>query len=242
MLEKSAARELARVKADKIRESAIWRAIGVGARAITGTVGGIVTGVLFPREIADSTIYKQPSDFLEEIVLNTGGFRAPRRMAPRQVPPQPPPRLDPIPAPQIPRKPLRPVPPKRAAPTPVTPRQTRPIRLPSARNRLFNVNQLATGAITALIQRPQRSAYRDPLFADPGVPPGIDPLTPIRSQPVPLPSGSGSTRTPSLNDYCKQEAKKKREKRRKCRVRGNVVWSSGSKKGQLAGTKCMEFE
>jgi hypothetical protein len=86
--------------------------------------------------------------------------------------------------------------------------------------------------------RPQtipRSVRNPNPFARPISPPGLTPINPAQ---LPLPRTASSPQ----NDYCKEQARKKRKKQRECKQRRNVVWASGPLKGRLAGTKCQEFE
>jgi hypothetical protein len=87
-------------------------------------------------------------------------------------------------------------------------------------------------------------------FVDPLTPPrtvGADPLTTPRGltsfQPQVLGSAPPRVRTRQRTKQCEcDEPKRKRQKRRKCRTRVGVVWASGPKKGQPAGTRCTQWE
>jgi hypothetical protein len=64
--------------------------------------------------------------------------------------------------------------------------------------------------------------------------PGALPLTGFNANPLPF------AQAETARDRC-HCPKPKRKKARKCGVRGNVVWQSGPKKGQLAGTRCVTW-
>lgn len=75
---------------------------------------------------------------------------------------------------------------------------------------------------------------------------GIDPLTqpPLEDrarQDYGIDSLARALSSPQ-NRYCETQRKKKRAKRRRCKQRANVAWTSGPRKGHIAGTKCLQFE
>jgi hypothetical protein len=85
-----------------------------------------------------------------------------------------------------------------------------------------------------------------PTLAHPS-PPFTDPLTQNPSltgfNPQLLGSAPPATRTPSRSRECQCDPKpKKKKQRRKCAVRGDVVWASGPNKGKRAGSRCITFE
>jgi hypothetical protein len=80
-----------------------------------------------------------------------------------------------------------------------------------------------------------------PTVPSPPDSPGQEPLTPIEPGQLSLPE---SMTAPS-DDPCKACAEQRRRRRkpeRKCRARAAVVWASGPRKGQPAGTRCISWE
>lgn len=77
--------------------------------------------------------------------------------------------------------------------------------------------------------------------------PGTDPLSPPRGNPLtrfdagPLGSAPPTTRTRTRQRECECKPKK-RKKPRECTTRGNLRWTSGPKKGQSAGSRCVTFK
>lgn len=103
-------------------------------------------------------------------------------------------------------------------------------------------NPTARNAIAALdllsLARRQgaRSALTTPQSYAPDAPRATpDPLTPVRTQGVPLTQPLTSARH---DCDCKS---KRRGQRRKCKERADVVYSSGRRKGQRAGSKCVVY-
>lgn len=84
------------------------------------------------------------------------------------------------------------------------------------------------------------------------VTPGSAPLPTPTPVPAPAPGPGGPPfQTPvqsavssgfrnSCENFCRERQRQKRKKRQKCKVRGNVAWTSGPKRGEIAGTKCMD--
>lgn len=108
------------------------------------------------------------------------------------------------------------------------------------RARLSRLGQRFGGTIAGALSTPSPTRPVDPLTVLPT--PGIDPLTPFQPRLLPSPGGGYAPNAPSTNRYCEELQRRKRQKRRKCKQRANVVWASGPLKGRIAGTRCLEFE
>lgn len=69
---------------------------------------------------------------------------------------------------------------------------------------------------------------------------GLGTLTLTSDPPAPIPPA-----TMTAEDQCNCDNRgqqRKRKKPRKCLTRANVIWASGPKKGQFAGSRCVKFE
>ncbi len=112
-----------------------------------------------------------------------------------------------------------------------------PATRPAARARKGLMGSLAGGALLGLVglaRRNRRSAV-DALptpFQTPDIERGFQPagLTLI-----------GTAGVQSSGRQLCEERKQKRGKRSKCLERANVAWTSGPKRGRLAGSKCLRF-
>lgn len=81
---------------------------------------------------------------------------------------------------------------------------------------------------------------RPTVGTDPLTPPAGNPLTTINATQASFAPPRTTTRVRTKECRCDDKAKK-RKKPRECLARGSLVWSSGPKKGQSAGSRCLNF-
>lgn len=106
---------------------------------------------------------------------------------------------------------------------------------------------LGLGTIGVLAANRSRSSFLNPLTTATGLPiptrnsPGgdTDSLTADQFRNAYL--GQAQAESGSLEDQCRALARSKRKKPRKCLERANVAWTSGPKRGKVAGKKCLRY-
>lgn len=69
-----------------------------------------------------------------------------------------------------------------------------------------------------------------------GIPDGLNPLNPFYDAYL-----SSSSSSSSLEEQCRELRRRNRKKPRKCTKRANVAWTSGPRRGKLAGQKCLSY-
>ncbi len=250
MVERSGSREVDRIRKKEAADAAIRRAV----RAIIfagGRLGGIVGGILFPEDIARSTIEGAVEENARRALEAAGeefkrralqGVRAPIFERRQPVGAAPTPReLEEIQAPSIPRR--QPVPTRQLEPVRAPQRARIPqrIRLPAPQRTVLERILIGTSIATATtdivgrLRKDRGTPFIDPVFTP------QNPTTPFGTPtPTPLPQPQRQP-TSNIDDLCRANARRRRKKREKCVQRLNVVWAGGPKKGQLAGTRCFDL-
>ena len=243
ILERSGQRGLEKIRRKVDIDRAIWDVL---RRVVVRGIGGAIGSIFIPgdigrsdRPLGDITIpdrIKRKDPILREVTAPDFPRRVTREAADRElkeIEARIPPRRAPLPA--------RPVQPVRAPQRSRIPQRTRaPQRV---RNPFIDIllGAASAAAVSSAISSATSPSTRSPAtpFIDPIFPPQNIPLTP--SQPTPLPSPM-RLRTRTVDDLCRETARRRRKKKRKCEQRLNVVWAGGPNKGKIAGTKCATFE
>lgn len=175
----------------------------------------------------------------------------------------PPPRPEPVPVPTLPRTQLPPelnLPPAQVDPWRYQMPQPLPRQQPAPMGRVSaggtgagrRFPWPALGLLAPLLRSGSSSSTVSTLTMPRSFPPSVPPSQPAPQAPPNFPPGGGGGLTPSnpvgarlpterSRCRCEKCKKPKRSKPRKCLERANVVWQSGSKKGALAGTRCVRF-